>query len=68
MAGSFSVDITVLSLTKVAVVDSGEVGRSAVYAKYRSGPRTLPWGMPAFTGESSVCSFSTLTRKYLLCR
>jgi hypothetical protein len=66
--------ITVVSFARVAVVDSDEVGRSAVHS---SGPRTLPWGMPAFTRKSSVYSFSTLTRKsrnpvlirkYLLCR
>jgi hypothetical protein len=37
MAGSGSVASTAVSLANVAVVDSGEVGRSAVY----SGPRTL---------------------------
>jgi hypothetical protein len=25
------------------VVDSGEVGRSAVYSRYINGSRTLPW-------------------------
>jgi hypothetical protein len=29
---------------KVAVVVSGEVGRSAVYSRYSNGPRTLPCG------------------------
>jgi hypothetical protein len=62
------VAITAVSSAKVTVVDSGEVGRSAVYRRYISGPRTLPRGTPAFTGESSVYSFSTLTGKYLLCR
>jgi hypothetical protein len=28
--------------SKVAVVDCGEVGRSAVYSRYNNGPRTLP--------------------------
>jgi hypothetical protein len=32
-------------LAKFAVVDSGEVGRSAVYSRYNNGPKTLPWGM-----------------------
>jgi hypothetical protein len=32
------------------VVDSGEVGRSAVYSRYNNGPRTLPWGTPALAG------------------
>jgi hypothetical protein len=29
----------------------GEVGRSAVYMKYNNGPRTLPWGTPAWIGD-----------------
>jgi hypothetical protein len=43
MAGSLSVATTSVSSAKVAVVDSGEVGRSAVYSRYNNGPRTLPW-------------------------
>jgi hypothetical protein len=39
-----------MSLAKVAVIVSGEDGRSAVYSRYSNGPRTLPWGTPAFTG------------------
>jgi hypothetical protein len=41
MAGSLSVATTAVSLAKVAVVDSGEVGRSAVYKYIRcnNGPR-----------------------------
>jgi hypothetical protein len=35
---------TAVSSAKVAVVDSGEDGRSAVYSKYNNGPSTLPWG------------------------
>jgi hypothetical protein len=54
MAGSESVAKTAVSSAKVAVVVSGEVGRSAVYRSYRRGPRTLPWGTPAFTGKNSV--------------
>jgi hypothetical protein len=42
---------TEASSAKVAVVVSGEVGRSAVYRRYRRGTRTLPWGTPAFTGR-----------------
>jgi hypothetical protein len=38
-----------LSSAKVAVVDSGEVGRSAVYSRYNNDPKTLPGGMPALT-------------------
>jgi hypothetical protein len=49
MAGSESVTKTAVSLAKIAVVVSGEVGRSAVYRRYRRGPRTLPWGTPTFT-------------------
>jgi hypothetical protein len=59
---------TAVSLAKVAVVDSGEVGRSAVYSRYNNGLRTLPWGTPALTEESSVYSFSTFMRKCLLCK
>jgi hypothetical protein len=46
MAGSLSVASTAVSLAKVAVVDSGEVGRSAVYIRYNNGPRTMPWVCP----------------------
>jgi hypothetical protein len=34
---------TAVPSAKAAVVDSGEVGRSAVRGSYNSGPRTLPW-------------------------
>jgi hypothetical protein len=43
MAGSLSVASTAVSSAKVAVVDSGEVGWSAVYIRYNNDPRTLPW-------------------------
>jgi hypothetical protein len=33
---------TAVSSAKVAVVDSGELGRSTVYSRYNNGPRTLP--------------------------
>jgi hypothetical protein len=59
---------TAVSLAKVAVVDSAEVGRSAVYIRYNNGPRTLPWGTPALTEDSSVCLVSTFTRNCLLCK
>jgi hypothetical protein len=36
-----------------------------VYSRYN---RTLPWGTPALTGESSVYSVSTLMTKCLLYR
>jgi hypothetical protein len=57
-----------LSSAKVAVADSGVVGRSAVYSRYNNGPRTLPWGTPAVTDDSSVYSVSAFTRKCLLCK
>jgi hypothetical protein len=46
MAGSLSMATTAVSAAKVAVVDSGEVGRSAVYSRYNNSPRTLPWVRP----------------------
>jgi hypothetical protein len=68
MAGSLSMASTAVSLAKVAGIDSGEVGRSAVYSRYNNGPRTLPCDMPTLTEESSVYSVSTFTRKCLLCK
>jgi hypothetical protein len=38
MAGSLSVATTAVSSAKFAVVDSAEVGRSAVYSRYNNGP------------------------------
>jgi hypothetical protein len=43
LAGSLSVATTVTSSAKFAVVDSGEVGKSAVHNRYNNGPGTLPW-------------------------
>jgi hypothetical protein len=57
MGRSLSVASTAVSSAKVAVIDSGEVGRSAVYSRYNTGPRTLPWGTPALAEDSSVYSF-----------
>jgi hypothetical protein len=57
MAGSLFVASTAVSSAKVAVVNSGEIGRSAVYNRYNNDPRTLPWGTPALTEDSSVYSF-----------
>jgi hypothetical protein len=54
MAGSLSVATTAVSSAKVAVVDSGEVGRVAVYSRYNNGPRTLPRGTSALAADSSV--------------
>jgi hypothetical protein len=42
MAGSLAMTSTAILLAKVAVIDSGEVGRSAVYSRYNNCPRTLP--------------------------
>jgi hypothetical protein len=46
MAGSLSVATT----AKVAVIDSGEVGRPVVYRSYNNGPGTVPWSALALTG------------------
>jgi hypothetical protein len=42
MAGSVSAAVIAILSEKVAVVDSGEVVRSAVYDRHNNGPRTLP--------------------------
>jgi hypothetical protein len=60
MAGSRSVAITAVSSAKFAVVDCDAVGRSAVYSRYNNGLRTLPWGTPALTEDSSVYSVQPL--------
>jgi hypothetical protein len=52
-----------VSSEKVAVVDFGEVDRSAVHSRYNNGLRILPWGTPALTDDSSVYSVSTFMRK-----
>jgi hypothetical protein len=65
MAGSLSVASTAVSSTKVAVVDSCEVGRSAMYSRYNNGPRTHPLCTAALI---DVYSVSTVTRKCLLCQ
>jgi hypothetical protein len=52
MVGSLSDARIAMSSAKVAVVVAGEVGRSAVYMRYRNGPRTLPWGTPAWIGDA----------------
>jgi hypothetical protein len=49
MAGSLPMASTAVSSAKVAVVDSGEVGRSAVYSRYNISLRTLPWDTTALT-------------------
>jgi hypothetical protein len=58
---------TAVSSVKVAVADSSEVGRSAMY----NGRRTLLWGgggTLALGEDSYVYSVSTFTRKCLLCK
>jgi hypothetical protein len=42
---------TAVSSANVAMVVVGEIGRSAVYIRYSNGPRTLPWGTPAWIGD-----------------
>jgi hypothetical protein len=60
------VAMTAVSSTKVVVMESGEVGRSAVYRRYSKGPRTLPWGTPTLTRVRSVSSVLTFTMKWRL--
>jgi hypothetical protein len=60
------VAMTAVSSAKVAVIESGEVGRSAVYRMYSKGPRMLPWGTHALTGVRSVTSVSTFTMNWRL--
>jgi hypothetical protein len=63
MVGSLSVATTAVSSAKFAVVDCGEVGRPAVYSRYNNGLRTLAWGTPALTEDSSVHSDSFMRKK-----
>jgi hypothetical protein len=44
------VAMTAVSSAKVAVMESGEVGRSAVYRRYSKWPRKLPWVTHALQG------------------
>jgi hypothetical protein len=44
MAGSLSMASNAVSSVNVAVVDSGEVSRSAVHNRYNNDPSALPWG------------------------
>jgi hypothetical protein len=64
MPESLSVANTAVSSANVAVVDSVEVGRSAVCSRYNNGPRTLPWHTSALTEEGPVYTISA----YTLCR
>jgi hypothetical protein len=49
---------TAVSSAKVAVVDPGEVARSAVYSRYNNGLRTLPWGTLSLTDDFCVLGFN----------
>jgi hypothetical protein len=64
MAGSMSVVTIAVLSAKVALVDSSEIGRSAVYSRYNNGPRALSLGMPALTVDSfvySVCLYEEVS-------
>jgi hypothetical protein len=43
------------------------VGRPAVFSRYNSGPKTLPWGTPALTRVSSVYSDSKVNFDFHFC-
>jgi hypothetical protein len=66
MLGSLSVANSAVSSENVAVVEPVEFDQSAVYIRYNTGPRPLPWGTPALIRERSVYSDSNFIRKYLL--
>jgi hypothetical protein len=57
-----------VSSAKVAVREPGDVGRAALYSRYKSGSNTLPCGTPAFIVVRSEYSVSTYTRKCRLWR
>jgi uncharacterized protein YdbL (DUF1318 family) len=54
MAGYLSAVNTAVSSANIAVVDSVEVGRSAVYIRYNSGPRHCPEYIGLECGEYCV--------------
>jgi hypothetical protein len=56
VAGSLSSARIAVSSVNVAVIVAGEVGRSAVYMRYRNGPRSLPCGTPAWIGDNTTDS------------
>jgi hypothetical protein len=68
MTESLYVARIAVSSAKVAVVVAGEVGRSAVYMRFRNGPRTLPYGTPAWIVGRGCWAEPNLTKKYLFCR
>jgi hypothetical protein len=45
-----------------------DVGRSAVYIVYSSGPKMLPWGTPESIGIRDEVSLLNVVTKYLSCR
>jgi hypothetical protein len=50
----------------VVVVVVGEVGRSTVYMRYSNGPRTLPWGTPAWIGDRVWWGEAILTKEEII--
>jgi hypothetical protein len=62
MSGSLSVASTAVLSAKFAVIDSCEVGRSAMYNRYNNCHRNLFWCTSALTIESSRYSVSNFTR------
>jgi hypothetical protein len=61
--GSSWVASTAVTSANVAVIASGGVGRSAVYIRNSSGPRTLPCGTPEETGYYALLSNSAPIEK-----
>jgi hypothetical protein len=53
--GSLSEARIAVSSVKVAM----EVGMPAVKSRYKSGPRTLPWGTPEWIGDKGVYADAT---------
>jgi hypothetical protein len=60
MAGSLSVATTTVSSAKVAVVDFGEVGRSAVCSRYNNGRRIQLGVHPHWLGRVLCTQFQPL--------
>jgi hypothetical protein len=68
MAGSLPIARIAVATAKVAVVVAGKVASSAVYMRYRNGPRTLPCGTLAWIEDSGCWAEPNLTKKCLFCR
>jgi hypothetical protein len=66
-AGLLSVATTAVSSEGVAVVYSGEVGRSAACRNYNNGLMTLPFGTSVEWGEFCVLAFNLYEEVSLLC-